>query len=63
MNAFAPAKEILLLIAYAQNPHLHVNAHAVVSDWARGLKVGLSLNLHPYFVYASSEGSDASVKL
>ena len=65
MNAFAPEHEILVLIAYAQNPHLHVNAHAVVHayGWARGLKVGLSLNLHPYFVYASSEGSGASVKL
>ena len=27
---------------------------------ARGLKFGLSLHLHPYFVYASSEGSGKS---
>ena len=42
---------------------LTVNAQAVASGWATGLKVGLSLHLHPYFVYASSEGSGASVKL
>ena len=63
MNAFAPAHDILLLIAYAQTPHLHLNAHAVASGWATGLKVGLCPNLHPYLVYASSEGSGASVKL
>ena len=63
MNAFEPAHEISVLIAYAQTPHLHINAHAVASGWATGLKVSLSLNLHPYFVYASSEGTAASVKL
>ena len=28
----------------------------------RGLKFGLSLHLHPYFVYKNSEGSGNNVK-
>ena len=38
-----------------QKPPL--NAHSDVSSRARGLNFGLSLHLHPYFVYASSEDS------
>ena len=34
-----------------------LNAHAVVSSGARGLNFGLSIHPHPYFVYASNEGS------
>ena len=47
-----------MLIAYVQMPL--INAHAVVSSGARGLNFGLSLHLHPYFVYASSKGSGKS---
>ena len=51
---------ILVLIAYAQRPPL--NAHAGVSSGSRGLTVGVSLHLHPYFMYASSEGSGQSAQ-
>ena len=40
---------------YAQKPTL--NAYADVSS---GPNFGLSLHLHPYFVYASSEGAGKS---
>ena len=36
-----------------------INAHANVCSEARGLNLGLSLHLHPYFVNASSEGSSS----
>ena len=36
-----------------------INPHADVSSRARGLKFGLSLHLHPYFEYASSEACAA----
>ena len=52
--------DILARIAYAQTPQL--NAHAEVFSGARGLNFGLSLHLHPYFVYASSEGSGESAQ-
>ena len=45
----------LSLVMYAQKPPL--NAHTYVSSKARGLIVGLSSHLHPYFVYTSNEGS------
>ena len=34
--------------------------HADVSVEARGLNFGLSLDLHPYFMYVSSKGSGKS---
>ena len=37
-----------------------LNARADVSNVARGLDFGLGLNLHPYLMYASSEGSGES---
>ena len=41
--------------------HMHkyplANARADVYSEARGLNFSLSLHLHPYFVYASREGS------
>ena len=30
--------------------------YAGIFSWVRGLKLGLSLHLHPYFVYTSSKG-------
>ena len=45
-------------IAYGQMPLL--NAHADLFSWTRGLMFGLSLHLHPYFVYVSSEGCGES---
>ena len=56
-----PIHEISVLIVYAQKPHL--NAHAEVSSGARGLNFVLSLHLHPYFVYASGEGSDETAHM
>ena len=47
---------MLVLIAYAQKRPL--NTHSNVSSGARGLNFALSLNQHPYFMYASSEGSE-----
>ena len=38
-----------------------MNSHADVSSRARDRYFGLCLHLHPYFVYASGEGSDKSV--
>ena len=40
-----------------------LNSHADVYSLARGLKFGLSVHLHHYFVYASCEGSGQSVHL
>ena len=42
-----------LAIVYAQMPL--INAHADVSNGERGLDFGLSLHLHPFFVYVSSK--------
>ena len=56
-----PAREILVLIAYAQA--LLLNACADVSSSARGLKFGLRLHVYPYFVYTNSEGSGESAHL
>ena len=38
-----------------------INTHADISRKASGLRFGLSLHLHQYFVYVSSEGSAESV--
>ena len=40
-----------------------MNIHAVISSEARGLNLSMSLLLQPYFMYASSEGSDKSAQL
>ena len=56
-----PVHGISVLIAYAQM--LLINAHYVVSSNARGLNFGPRLHLHPYFVYASSEGSGESAHM
>ena len=47
------------MIAYAQMPLM--NAHTDISSEVGGSKFGLSLHIHPYFVYASSEDSAESV--
>ena len=57
-----PAHKILVLITYAQMPL--INSHADISRRANGrLNFSLSLYLHPYFVYESSEGSGESAHL
>ena len=43
--------EILVLIIYTQKPPLHND----VPSRARGLNFGLSLHLHPSFVYGCTE--------
>ena len=58
---YGPAQENLVPIAYAQVNHLDTHA-----DLPRGticLKMSLGLHLHPYFVYASSEGSGESARM
>ena len=60
-TAFGPAPENLVLIPYAETSTL--NTHADVSSGVRVLKFGLMLHLHPYFVYASSEGYGESVHM
>ena len=45
----------MVFIAYDQMPL--INAHADVYSKARGLNFGLSLYLHPCFMYTSCEGS------
>ena len=45
-----------LTYAYAQKPSY--NDHVGISSRARYLNFDLSLNLHLYFVYGSSEGPD-----
>ena len=40
---------------------LYINVHADLSSRARGLNFGPSLQLHPYIVYASCEGSSMFV--
>ena len=47
-----------MFIIHALKPP--VNAYADIFSGARGLKFGLSLHLHPYFVYVSSKGSGGS---
>ena len=49
------------MIAYAQM--YHIIARADVSSDARGIKFGLIFLLHPYFVYASIEGSGESAHM
>ena len=51
----------LVLIAYAQKPHL--NAYAVVSNWTRNTNIGMSLYLRLYFAHTSNYGTGESVHL
>ena len=44
-----------VLIAYAKASL--INTNAVEANKARGLNFGMGFHLHPYFVYASNEGS------
>ena len=60
ITPWGPALEILS-IAYAQMPL--INALADISSKARCINFDLSLRLPPYFVYASSEGSDESAHM
>ena len=46
---------------YAQKPP--INAHADISSEVTCLTFGLSLHLHPYFLYASREGLPKSEHL
>ena len=43
--------------------HMPLKAYADVSGDDKGLIFDLNLNLHPYFVYASSEGRDKSAHM
>ena len=54
-------RKILIWNALAQKPHLSV--YAAASSNAIFLIFGLSLHLHPHFVYANNEGSGESVDL
>ena len=54
--------EILVLIVSCANASNN-QAHTDVSSKIKGLQFGLSLHLHPYFVYGSSEGSDESAHM
>ena len=49
------------IIANAQKPPW--NTHTYVTSWVRYLTFNLGLHLHPYFVYACSEGSGESAHL
>ena len=48
--------KILVLISYAQMPL--INTHSYVFSKAKGPNFGLEYHLHPYLVYARSEGSE-----
>ena len=50
---YEPARESLILIAYAHKPHLNVYADVYIG--ARGLNFGLNLPLLPYFEDARCE--------
>ena len=49
-----PAHEILAFITHANQPPL--NNHADASRGPRGLNIGSSLDLLPFFMYARREG-------
>ena len=49
------------VIIYVQMPLIKI--HIGVSSGARGIFFGLSLHLHPYFVYASSKCSGEPVHM
>ena len=50
-----PAHEILVLTGFGQNSKPPFNTRADISSRARGVKFGLSLHLHPYYVYGGSK--------
>ena len=54
-----PVHEFLVLITYTKCQSL--NMHVQLSSGAIYLKLGMSLYLHHYFVYARSEGSGETV--
>ena len=58
-----PAHKISVLITYVKTPLRLINAHADIFSIARSLNFGLSLHLHPFFVYASSEGFGESAHI
>ena len=58
---YGPAHEILVNIANAQKPQ--INANVDISIGSRGLDLGLRFHLYPYFVYASSDGSEESAHM
>ena len=60
-NIYGPAPGVSLRIAYALIPL--INANIDISSEARGPKFGMSLHLHPYFVYTSGEGSGESAHM
>ena len=57
--AFEPEHEISVLISYAQKLPLIANTY--VPSVAGDLNCGLSLHVHPYFMYAGSQGSGETV--
>ena len=58
---FGTVHEISVLITCPKMPL--INMHTDVSRNDTGLIFSQSLHLHPYFVYASSEGSGVSVHI
>ena len=56
-----PAHDNSILIASAQKPP--INSHTDLLSGTRDLSFSLGLQLHPHFVYPSSEGSDESAHL
>ena len=61
LRANEPVHDILVLIAYAQEPTL--NARAGVYGGARNMTFGMSHYLYPYFVYTSTEYISESAQL
>ena len=60
-SLYCAITRILLLTACAQMAL--INARPDVFKEARGLYFSMSLHLHPYFMYASSEGSSESAHI
>ena len=60
-NIYGPAHVFVSYHIYAYIPL--INAATDVYSVAKGLNLGLSLYLHPYFVYVSREGSGESVHM
>ena len=58
-KVYAPTHDILI-ITYA---HKNFKCHADIPRGASGGDIGLSIHLHPYFAYVSSEGSGVSALL
>ena len=58
---YGPGYEILVNITYAQKPQ--INAYVDISVGSKGLDLGLRFHLYPYFVFASSDGSEESAHM